>query len=200
MHVKAYSGNHVFLYSNDHVNDVSITNQTTYFIANGIGKLFENLKQLEIMSSQLKFVNRRNFRGMKKLLDLRLDHNDIKIISAETFSDLTNLEWLSLTDNKLKVLSEGLTMKMLNLLWFTANENEIEIFEGKHFERNTKLELISIRANKIRKINFEIKKFNQIAFLDFRDNFCINDYFSKHEKTSSINELQTKIYNCSLLK
>lgn len=176
----------------DRVNDVFIMNQTTIYIPGDIGIVFRNLKQLEIMSSRLKFIQRGKFKGMTSLLDLRLDHNEIETISLDTFWDLKTLQWLSLNGNKLKCLNEGLTLRMSTLLWITSDDNDIESFRGDVFQRNIKLELISLRRNKIKKIDFSIKKFKRLSFLDLRENLCVNEYFSKMGKVSTANEFQNK--------
>jgi Leucine-rich repeat (LRR) protein len=114
-------------------------NQFTLYIPNGIGGLFPNLKQLEIILSNLKFIKRANFKEMHFLKDLRLDHNRIEKIEAETFDDLRNLQWLSISDNKIKSIDLRLTHALTELLWFTANENEIEVLDEKYFRMNLKL-------------------------------------------------------------
>lgn len=193
------TGDHIYLYSNDYVNDVVIINQTTFYIPEGFGDFFPSLKQLEMISSKLKFIRRSNFAQMKNLLDLRLDDNEIEIIFSDTFWDLKKLQWLSISGNRIKALTEGLTMTMPELMWFTANDNEIQVFDEKCFRHNKKLELVSLQSNLLRKIRFHLRKFKDLAFVDMRGNLCIDEYFRRSEKLFGLSEFQTKLYSdCSL--
>lgn len=196
--VKKVSGRHVFLYFDEDVNDVSIVNQSVVYISNGIGGLFPRLKQLEVISSGLKFIKRINFERMTHLRDLRLDRNEIEIIFSDTFWDLRNLVWLSMSGNKIKSLTEGLTLRMPNLLWLTANDNEIEVCKEKYFRRNRKIEMISLRNNKLNDVKMNFRKFPRISYVDMRLNPCVNNIASKKENPSGFVEIQSKINtNCS---
>lgn len=193
------TGEHTFLYSNDYVNDVIIINQITFFIPEGFGRFFPNIKQFELMSSQLRFVRRSNFVQMKNLLDLRLDGNEIEFIPSNTFWDLTKLQWLSISSNKIKSLTDDLTLLMPNLLWFTANKNEIEELNEVNFLQNHKLELLSLRFNHIKTINFHLKTFKHIAFIDLSSNLCFDGSFRKSDEPNCSKEFQNQlIKNCSI--
>lgn len=186
-------GEHVPRHRNKNVFDVLIDNQTAVYLADDIGLIFTQLKQLEVISSKLKFIRRRNFKNMPNLLDLRLDKNEIEIIFSDTFWDLEQLEWLSLSGNKLKVLTEGLTLMSTKLLWFTANDNQIEIFDGNFFQNNRDLEAIALNGNSLAIIRINVTKFENLKFLDLRNNACINQLARTVSDIRAIKKIAEKI-------
>lgn len=191
-------GKQMRFYSNKDLNDLAIINQKTVFIPDGLGRTFEKLKQLEIISSQLKFVFRRNFAEMKFLIDLRLDDNFLERISSDVLWDLKSLQWLSLTGNRIKTLPDDLLIKCSQFVWFTADENEIISFDEKILQSNSKLEMISMRRNKLMKIRFEIDNFSEISVIDFRDNLCVDATADKNQDVEPFENIQEIIrVNCS---
>lgn len=191
-------GKHERYFSNEDVNDVAIISQSTIHIPDGLGRTFPNLKLLEIMSSQAMFVHRRNFVGMNFLVDLRLDDNLLEIIPSDTFWDLKSLQWLSLTGNQIKTLPIDLLIKSFGLLWLTADENEVEKLDEKFLQSNSKVEMISMRNNKLIKIEFEFDNFKQMSVIDFRDNVCINAISDRDQEGFKFEGIQEAIrVNCS---
>lgn len=180
-------------FHNKHVFDVSITNQTAVYLADDIGLIFTQLKQLEVISSKLKFIKRRNFKNMPNLLDLRLDKNEIETIFSDTFWELEQLEWLSLSGNRLKVLTEGLTIMSPKLLWFTANDNQIEYFDANFLQNNLKLEAITLNGNLLAIVRINITKYESLKFLDLRNNVCINDLARTVSDINAMESIAKKI-------
>lgn len=186
-------GKHAPHQQNKHVYDVLITNQTALYFADDIGLIFTQLKQLEVISSKLKFIKRRNFKNMPNLVDLRLDKNEIETIFSDTFWDLEQLEWLSLSGNKLKVLTEGLTLMSPKLLWFTANDNRIEFFDGNFFQNNSNLEAITLNGNLLAIVRINITKFENLKFLDLRQNICINELARTVDDVKAMKKIAKRI-------
>lgn len=176
-----------------HVIDVSITNQTAVYLADGIGLVFTQLKQLEVISSKLRFLKRQNFRNLPNLLDLRLDKNEIEMIFSDTFWDLEQLEWLSLSGNRIKVLTEGMTIMSQKLLWFTANDNELVYFDGSFFQNNPDLEAVTLSGNRLAIIQFNTSKLRNLIFLDLRRNVCIDKLARSVEDVESMETIAKHI-------
>lgn len=196
--VVSVDGKQKGFYSNKDVNDVAIINQGTIFIPDGFGRTFVNLKQLEIISSQLMFVHRKNFVGMTFLEDLRLDDNFVETISSDVLWDLESLQWLSLSGNRIKNLPDDLLAESSRLIWLTADENDIESFDEKLLQKSPKIEMISMRRNKLRNIKLEIDNFKNIFVIDFRDNSCIDATADKNQEVMTFEDIQEDIrVNCS---
>lgn len=186
-------GKHVKWFHEKHVIDVSITNQTTVYLADGIGLLFTQLKQLEVVSSKLRFIKRQNFKSMPNLLDLRLDRNEIEMIFSDTFWDLGQLEWLSLSGNRIKILTEGMMIMSPKLLWFTANDNLLEYFDGSLFQNNPELEAITLRGNRLAIVRINITEFANMLFLDLRRNVCIDKLARSVKDVKAMEKIAEKI-------
>lgn len=192
-------GEHNETMTNDDVLVFSNMFTKTRYLPNGIAKLFPNLERFYVASSRLKFISRKNFIGLNKLKNLDLRFNEIETIPDDAFIDLFNLEVLTMSGNLIKKLPTNAFVSMMELRYFDASDNEIKEFDDEIFLQSTKLEEILLENNKIKNINSAFLRFNDIGFIDLRNNACVDSVFLRdHPGYPLISDFQEEINrNCS---
>lgn len=87
---------------------LTIHSSSVNFIPNGIKSLFPNLKALNIGSSGLQCVTKKDLKEFGDcLVNLDLEGNKITSIDADLFDDNTNLIYISLSENAIKHIETG---------------------------------------------------------------------------------------------
>lgn len=163
--------------------------ETTYF-PNNIGNLFNNLKYVLNENSGLKFIARKNFGSMRKVLEMSLAHNLITGIPFDSFYDLVNVEKLYFHFNRLKSFHKDTFINNRNLQHVYAYANEIEFLQAELFSKNDKLVGIHFDHNKIKQIDLIFTP--QFTRINFKSNICIDKVFPDDIR---LNEMIEEIKN-----
>lgn len=162
----------------DFIYELRLEHQNTKFIPYGLGRHFRNLADFHVVESKLKFVQRKNFRGMTKLIWLNLNGNEIEEIPPDAFIDLKNLLELQIENNQIRELDSGLLLNLTNLEDFYASGNHLEHLPFGLFRSNLNLMKIQLRNNKLKHIDVDFSGFSRVIFVGLRYNTCINDVFT----------------------
>lgn len=192
-------GEHNETMTNDDVLVFSNVFTKTRYLPNGIAKKFANLERFYVASSRLKFISRKNFIGFNKLKNLDLRFNEIETIPDDAFIDLFNLEVLTISGNLIKKLPMNAFVSTMELRYFDASDNEVKEFDDEIFSQSSKLEEILLENNRIKHIKSKFQKFNNVGFIDLRNNLCTDMVFLRdHPGYPLIFEFQQKLnQNCS---
>ena len=111
---------------------------------------FENLKFLDLSNSQIKYINKKVFIGLRSLKELKLNLSQIKHIEQGSFSDLFQLETLDLSQNQLQHVDNGLFLNLINLKKLDISSNRITNFNPAKMLNSVKLEELIIGDNEFR--------------------------------------------------
>lgn len=187
--------------TDNNIGRVDIDSEKAVYLPNGIGQQFKNLQEFFVWFSELKFVQRDNFKDMEGLLRLDIAYNKVVDIPEDTFWDLPNLEGLWLQENKIKMLPENLFVSLSKLKFIAAESNEIVLLQRGLFRNNPRLEKIYLYNNKIVSIGIDVLQFKEI---DLRNNACIDNEFNENPDWCSNSKcimkeaLKTAVYrNCT---
>lgn len=197
--VRSVYGEHNGTMTNDDVLVFSNAFTKSRYLPNGVGKLFQRLERFYVVSSRVKFIRRRNFVSLKHLKSLDLRYNEIESIPDDAFIDLFSLEILTISGNLIKKLPTNALVSMMDLRYFDASDNEIKDFDGEIFTQNSALQEVLLENNQIKSISANFLKFDDIGFIDLRDNVCINSFYLRNRPDyPSISEFQADINsNCT---
>lgn len=168
------TGNHKPGRSDQDVTTIYAFNPSAKYVPKRLGFIFLNLKTLLITKSNLKLIEFKDFRNMKKLQKLHLPENKIEKIPFCLFKYVDNLEVIDLNGNEIKELNEDTFINLPNLQVFSANDNFIEHLEVGLFRSNANLRKISMQQNKLLVIEVNFMKIKGIEMVDLRYNRCIN--------------------------
>lgn len=160
------------------------------------------LEKLHLQKNELKEIGV-EFRELKELNTLKLQHNDIGKIQSQAFNALTNLKWLDLSNNSIISLNKDLFKNLFNLETLNLDENQIQSVPNGIFSDLAKLTSLFMKDNKIKfltpnmfkgltDINYlllnrnpiekiKIKSFSQfkkLRYVNLVDSFCINEIWS----------------------
>lgn len=196
------TGNHLDGKTESDVEALIIKNQNVTFLPNDLGEKFENLKRLEVTSSNLKAANDENFEQMN-LQTLKLRKNSLEKFDVQIFDDLEELnldenqiseigylksetlEIISINYNQLNNLTTDNFKSLPNLMEFYAKNNKIEVLKSEFFRHNEKLTKVDFSNNNLDFIDFKIA--NKFSNFDLSGNPCLNDHEVFNE-TSIIDE------------
>lgn len=124
--VASVVGTHTNRYSNDDVEKLAFVNGSVVSLPNKIGTYFVNLKKLVVTTNLgLRKLKRSNFQHMTHVVLLQFFDSNIDTFDADALWDLANLKIFRIRNSKIVELN------------------------GKHFERNRKLEGINFNSNKL---------------------------------------------------
>ncbi|CAK1545834.1 unnamed protein product [Leptosia nina] len=127
---------------------VSITNNT---IANlKITVKPNNLREMNLSSNKLHYINKDLFRNYTNLRVLILSKNNIYKISSDSFVGLNKLENLDLSENNLSKL-ENIFTPLKNLQHLNLSRNNIEFILENYFN-NWLLQHLDVSHNNLRKL------------------------------------------------
>jgi Leucine-rich repeat (LRR) protein len=181
-------------------------NKEIKVIPENIFEKFPNLKRITFWADAIRIIEKKHFKGMKKLEELRFNYNEIETIAEGSFNDLKNLKILNLHSNKIKNLHMEIfqTLTKLDNLYLTYNHidflpenifnslknlrlldlgnNKIKILSEKVFVNLISLENITLRNNELTKLPkhllSENKKLENIWFSENDINWISSDLFN----------------------
>lgn len=152
-----FTGSHLSEKTNDDIELLHFVNGTMFFLPNGIGYNFENVKHLIIGSDTdsnpnpnplgTKRIRRSDFQNMENVVELSFVRNNIETINEDSLWDLSNLQIMQFVNNKLKVLSELTFIKNGNLKEIYMNGNQLNFLPANVFQNNLLLEVVDFRNN-----------------------------------------------------
>lgn len=197
--VVSVDGEHNLTKTNDDVIVFSNMYTKTNYLPSRIAAMFPFLERFYVASSRLKFISRKNFVGFKNLRVLDLRYNEIATIPDDAFLDLFSLEVLTISGNVIKTLPMNAFVSLMDLRFFDASDNEIGAFDDEILSQSSKLQEILLENNKIKRINSNFERFNDIGFVDLRDNVCIDALFLRdHPDYPLLFEFQIEVNsNCT---
>ena len=172
--IQEINGNHKPGRNNQDVATFYAFHPVLKYIPKRVGFLFPHLTTLLITKSNLRFIEFRDFRNMKKLQNLFLPENKIERISICAFKYVENLEVLDFNGNNIKELNEDIFLNLASLQIFSANSNQIEHLENGLFRNNPNLKKISMQQNNLLVIEVNFIKLKGIELVDLRNNPCVN--------------------------
>jgi Leucine rich repeat len=83
---------------NKSITGLSFTNnENIFFLPENVAEKFPNLLLYTAAKCSIKEVSCQNFKGLKYLKWLILQHNQIEKIKSNTFEDLQELDWIALS-------------------------------------------------------------------------------------------------------
>lgn len=151
---------------------------TMFFLPNGIGKSFTNLKTLEVESRLgTKLIKRTNLRNLENLLKLTIDENDIELLDEDVLWDLPALQIFQLIYNKLKVVHEKTFDHNLQLRVIDLHANQLEVIPRYLFRNNFSLEKIDLSGNSLKVIEADFTSLNNVWIINLKNNDCISDFW-----------------------
>lgn len=172
--VQEISGSHKPGRSDQDVATLYAFNPSSKYIPKRLGFIFLNLKTLLITKSNLKLVEFKDFRNMKKLQKLLLPENQIEKVPFCLFKHAESIEVIDFNGNRINELNEDIFANLQNLQVFSANDNFIEHLEVGLFRNNANLRKISLQQNKLLIIEVNFMKIKSIEMVDLRYNQCIS--------------------------
>lgn len=214
-------GTHESGESNNKVELVQFYNGTMFYLPNGIGNFFPNLKSIFVgysdsLSLNTKLISRSNFQNMENLFEIIIHKSDIETISEDILWDLHNLERFQL-DGRLKDLPERTFENNAKLKEVYLASNALEFLPRKLFQNNPLLDWVNFKENFLKTIEIDFMRLTNIKYIFLAGNVCIDRDFNKtdlqveyqyenlNETSDSdqfrqITELQRLIYsNCSTI-
>lgn len=191
--ISSFIGSHDAEKTNQHVNAIRIENGTMYFLLNGIGRCFPNLKLLIVEKCLgMMHIERSNFQNLVYLRDLIIYDNDLEILDENVLWDLPDLEIFELIGNKVNVLHEKTFNKNVKLKEVLLNRNRLETLPRDLFENLPHLERVDFSGNCLKIIEIDFTKLPVTQFL-FKGNICIDeDYNTAHNKSVFQSHLRAK--------
>ena len=143
---------------------------------------FQNCKNLEFLDLS---YNRGSaifapdtFRGLHKLIQLKLGWSDLSLVLTDWFQDLTNLEALHLYYNKLAEIPDNAFKSLTKLKELNLKGNKIEIITRNMFEHNKQLQKIDLGINQISQIQSgSFAHLSKLIELNLFDNPCVSSNF-----------------------
>ena len=184
----------VFIASQNSRNDVKtfyVHQQSTKYFPNNVGFLFPDLVYVFNELSQLKFIEKKHFMNMDKVVELSLARNAIESIPADAFDHLRNVEIIYLHINRLKQLSANLFIKNSNLREIFVYRNQLETLPNGLFRNNHGIVGLHFDHNKLRKIGIHFDPSRSYERINFNGNVCTNIIFPDNSgQTELILEIQ----------
>lgn len=172
LNISAIVGRHLLGMTNNDVNFLLGTHQSSPYLPNGISELFPNLFDFSYTGTSLKYIERDNFSGLWKLRLLRISFNQIAEIPQDTFYDLINLEDLWIDNNKIKTLQRNTFSNLKNLQNLYASNNKLEHLDRDLFRNNWHMTEISFYNNKLKSIDIDFRQMKNIQYVNLGENEC----------------------------
>lgn len=163
------------------------------YIPKRLGFKFVNLKTLMITKSDLRLIEFRDFKNMKKLQKLFLPQNHIEKLPLCIFKYSENLEFINLSGNQIESLNEDVFLNLPNLQQFVADENKISYLEVGLFRNNLNLRKISMKGNELTKIEINFMKIKGVELVELEQNPCVDLTFNSLEGLS-LREFQNQTW------
>lgn len=178
IHIDDTVGNHVENRINSDVDELVIHNQQTPYLPSMISETFPNMRKYFAGASGLKHIERNNFDGLSRLIQIEFGVNNIEKIPKDTFYGLDRLESLLLHNNKIESLDRDTFIKNLNLKEIYIYGNRIEFLDAGLLRNNVKLEGFHIDHNLLQFIEPEfLTPLKALKVANFESNICLSESF-----------------------
>lgn len=182
--VANFTVKHVFRKTDQDVDTIKFRSGTMFFLPNGIGNFFKNLKTLQVECGlSNKIIGRSNLQNLQNLEELNFNNNEIEILDEKALWDLPALEIFQLKNNKVKELHEGTFDSNRNLRIVLLQSNQLETIPRNLFSNNNLLEKVDLSQNYLKIIEIDFTLFNNVRYIDLRHNVCINAFY-QHQTLS----------------
>lgn len=167
-------GKHKKSYGDHKVRKTVIKNCPSLYFPTLAGFVFENLEKLVINGGKIEFISRKNFIGLRNLLELDIYDNPIKRIPQKAFDNLLSLEIFAISKTKIRTFHVDLFVNQTKLNYLFATSNLITHINTKLFRNNLELEEIDLRNNEIISIEGKFAFLPSLKTLLLENNKCIN--------------------------
>ncbi|XP_049869893.1 toll-like receptor 2 [Pectinophora gossypiella] len=128
----------------------SVAVRNTKFHSIRINVKTQNLREIDLSSNKLKYINKGYFNIFSNLRKLILSKNEIVNIFQESFNGLSKLESLDLSENNLTSLANVFT-PLKNLQHLNLSRNNIQFIHENYFN-NWLLQHLDVSHNNLRKL------------------------------------------------
>lgn len=121
--IESALGNHTTDQTNDDVQSFRAYNKSIQYFPDGLGKIFKNLKQIDIEYGYLEELNAEDLKQFPQLVELYLWCNNIQVLENRVFAYTPNLEILILMQNKIIHIDDNVFDHLTKLtdLWLDGN-------------------------------------------------------------------------------
>ncbi|XP_037043639.1 connectin-like [Bradysia coprophila] len=158
--VSRFVGSHLLGKTNMDVESIHFQNGTMYYLPNGFGLFFGNIKYMIVGDGKpdgvilgTKAIRRSDLQNLDKLLKISFLRNDIETLNGDSLWDLPNLQFFRLIYNRLRTLSDETFIKNKELKEVYLNSNQLSSLPASLFENNLLLEIVDLRKNFLRTID-----------------------------------------------
>lgn len=140
----------IFNFSATSLDTSSLRIVNTSFMEINIVVKPQNLRELDLSSNRLRYINKGLFNKFSNLRKLILSKNEIIGIFEESFNGLSKLESLDLSENNLTSLANVFT-PLKNLQHLNLSRNKIELIHQNYFN-NWLLQHLDVSHNNLRQL------------------------------------------------
>lgn len=157
---------------------VKIDVKKTVYLPSGLSDFFPNINEYYVMSSELKFIVRSDFRGLENLNSLSFYLNSIESIPDDTFFDLIHLTLLSFSNNKLKDIPLLAFHNLRKLEDLYLQYNQIEYISKETFKTNNQLKYLILIGNNLKALSADlVYSLPNLVLLELENCSCISRNF-----------------------
>ncbi|CAO1410071.1 unnamed protein product [Diamesa tonsa] len=207
--------------TNNDVKGVYFNKQITNFLPIKVSETFPNMEYFGIVDSSLHNINQGDFKGYNKLIVLDIIDNNIRFLNNGTFDGATNLVKMRISSNQIIKVARSALKGLVKLELLDLSRNRIHSLYDETFNELLSLKVLNLRRNNLKELKFGLLISNlrledidlglnmlqlvnskmflhlpNLKYIEFDDNFCINDYFTN----DTINDMQIKLdKHCSEL-
>jgi len=195
------------LNSNEIIKSLHLQGAVVHFLPANISQTFPNLKILKIINSSLSEIEKSDFMGLEKVVEINfeknlisklpvdafqwlegltkinLNRNNISAIPAKLFNKNLKLTEISLVGNRIEQLHDQIFKNLVNLEFIFLSDNNIEDLRGGTFDDCTELQVITINNNKLKFAPKSIFDRNQkltFSRKNFLKNKCIDSFLESN--------------------
>lgn len=193
--VAVFDGIHKGDLTGDDVEGLVIENIALECFPKGISKTFPKLKNLWIMKSGLKVIQRTDLAPFTKLEFLALPKNNLERLQDDLLQNMSKLRWIFLNDNLIEFMSSKLLepIKDNDLERISFNKNASINFFFKKGTKNTLEHLMAVIDRKCKSSPAEgftsINK-SSSALLEMFETGCYSDFTIKvHDKEYKVHKV-----------
>ncbi|KAJ7304001.1 hypothetical protein JRQ81_011519 [Phrynocephalus forsythii] len=115
-----------------------------------------NLQTLHLNINTIAYLDKKALRGLRHLVELRLDNNLLTDIYTENFDDLSSLRTLNFRNNHISVLFPGVFKKLGSLHILDLGGNNIHRLTNGSFEGLQNLQNLYLDGNHIENIHYSM--------------------------------------------
>lgn len=135
---------------NESVSVLQLTsNENVEYLPEGAGVSFPKLHVIDAYGCSIKSLNKLNFEGMTKLVQINFDRNKIETIDENSFEDSIELTNINLDDNKLTILPAKVFEKLQQLDTLRVKNNQLRSLDAEIFKNSKKIAILHFTDNKL---------------------------------------------------